>query len=143
MGEPFHRWGEEDFDWEGLSNAADMISNYCRRWGRLGCNTKEKWGQLRADMSRLGYVQLHDIIFPGYAFSHFPKWLWQLDCRFIAPVLHKCWKPIAWWQKKVYNRAYQKALKKYPHLREEILVDAEWPEYIAGAMEIHNKYWTA
>ena len=136
-------WGDEEFDWEGLNDAGYIISRYCRRWGRLGCNTKEKWGALRADMSPIGFLSLHAIVFPGYAFSHFPKWLFKIDVFVISRIFERFQKPIGWWQRKVYNAAYQKALKKYPHLKEEILVDAEYPQFIDGAMEIHNKYWTS
>lgn len=48
---------------------------------------------------------------------------------------------------KVYNIAYQKALKKWPHLRAEILCGADFPEIIKGATrrdgkELHLLGWS-
>lgn len=77
-----------------------------------------------------------------------PKWLMTLDIYYGNSILK--YTGIQWFFNKiqpiVYNRAYQNALKKWPHLRSEILVDADEPELIKGATrregnELHILGW--
>lgn len=139
----YHEWGEENFDWKGLGEAEHIIITICRRYGRFGGSIKEKYGTIRFS-PYMGQLSLHSLIYPGYMWSQFPKWLWSADIWYIQPFLTKVFgAPWFWYQRKVYNYAYQKAVRKYPHLIEEILVDADYPEYIVPhGMEVHNKYWT-
>lgn len=138
-----HEWGDKDFDWKGLDDCCNIIITICRRYGRFGGQIKEKYGTIRFS-SYMGYISLHSLIYPGYAWSQFPKWLWSFDIWYSGPFLQKYFgKMIFWWQRKVYNYAYQKAVKKYPHLKDEILCDADFPEYIIPyGQEVHDKYWT-
>lgn len=126
-----HSWGDENVDWDGIQDAADIIGTICRRYGRFSCHTKEKYGTVRAYVGF--YISLGGFLYPGYVYNQLPKWLFHLDIHYITPFLELFHKPIFWYQRKVYNYAYQKALKKYPHLREEILCCADYPEYIKGA----------
>src|ERR1700677_1913581 len=135
-----HEWGEEGFDWNGLDDAGRIVQDACRRYGRFGGQVKEKWGCLRFYAHFSGF-SLHAIFYPGYVYCQFPKWLWNLDCTLSRTVFKPLHGVTYWWQTKVYNWAYQLALKKYPHLRDEILCDADFPELITGGMEVHNKYW--
>lgn len=132
-------WGDEKVDWEGIDLAANYISSYCRRYGRLGGHSKEKYGEIRFDAS-FGYLSLHTLIYPGYYYSQFPKWLWELDVDYIGPVLQKLFEGLfVKWQKHIYSKAYIKALKKWPHLRSNILCGADWPELIKGATRREGK----
>lgn len=134
-----HNWGDKNVDWKGISDAANFISNYSHRYGRLGGTSKEKYGTVRFYAS-FGYLSLHTLLYPGYHYSQFPKWLWTLDIMYIGPFMRKLFeRPFVWWQKKVYNRAYQGALKRWPHLRGEILADADWVELIEGATRKEGK----
>ena len=127
-----HNWGDKDVDWDGIWEAARYIGTYCRRWGRLGGDYKEKFGTVRF-YAHFGWLSLHTLIYPGYVSSQFPKWLWCLDCRVIGPVLRKLFeRPFRWWQTKVYARAYWNALYRWPHLRAEILLCADYLELIPG-----------
>jgi len=129
----YHEWGEKDVDWAGLDDCCNILHNTCTRWGRFGGQTKEKYGTVRF-YAHMGWLCLHSLIYPGYVYNQFPKWLWTLDCKFIGPILRFFFEKI-WtkWQIKVYNYAYQKCLKKYPHLRAEILCGADNAELIKGA----------
>ena len=130
-----HQWGEKDFDWGGLDDAINIIHGTCVRWGRLGGQAKEKFGQVRF-YAGFGYLSLHNLIYPGYVYSQFRNWLWRIDISYIGPAMRFVFaKPWFWWQKMIYNYAYQKALKKHPHLRAEILWAADYPEFIKGAEE--------
>jgi len=130
-----HTWGEENFDWQGLNDCCDILHTICTRYGRFGGQTKEKYGTLRF-YAHMGHLSLHGLIYPGYVYSQFPDWLWSLDIWYISPFLQFFFeKPFVWWQLKVYNYAYQKCLKKHPHLKEEILCCADYTEFITGAVE--------
>ena len=128
----FHQWGD-DFDWGGLNEAIIYIAKNLKRWGRVSVRDyKEKWGSARIYCS-LGWYSIHDIIFPGYCFSRFPKWLWTFDCYCgskIVPFLfnwfvypYHCW---------LYRKLYSNAVKKWPHLKEEILCAADYHKLLEG-----------
>lgn len=128
-----HDWSEKDFDWRGLEEAGHFIWAYCMRWARLGGTYKEKYGTLRYS-PQFWSVSLHTLIYPSYAYSQFPAWLWKMDIYYISPVLNfLLGKPLYKWQKYIHGKAYLKALKKWPHLRKEILIGALYPEFIPGA----------
>jgi hypothetical protein len=130
-----HQWGEEDFDWEGLNDCVYIVKSTCVRWGRLGGQSKEKYGTLRF-YAQFGNLSLHGLCLPGwYNYGWFPGWLITLDQKVITPFLNKIpflHEVFFWWQRKVYSHAYWKAMKKHPHLRAEILECADCPEYING-----------
>jgi hypothetical protein len=141
-----HYWGDEDFDWTALSSAISDMSGFMRRWGRLGVHSKEKYGTARLYM--YPYCGgLFSLFYPGYVSywpwsskKHIGKYLMWLEYKVFQPVsrLLKLYVPINWWQLKVYNWAYQRALKKYPQVAEEIIEDADWPEYIK---DWHKHMW--
>lgn len=127
-----HTWGNKDVDWKGIDDVATYLATFCRRWGRLGGQTKEKFGTVRFYAS-FGWISLHTLVYPGYVYSQFPKWLWDLDCYYIAPVLQFLFtRPFIKWQHYIYKEAYKNALRNWPHLREEILRCADWPELLEG-----------
>lgn len=131
-----HDWDDDRIDWKGINDAVDYISSYCTRWGRLGGQAKEKYGTVRF-YCNFGWLSLHTLLYPGHVYSQFPKWLWALDIEYITPVLSFLFERLfVWWQQKIYNRAYQNALKKWPHLREEILRGASYVELIKGATRL-------
>ncbi len=132
-----HSWGDSDVDWKGIQDCCDILYKICYKYGRFGGQIKEKYGTVRfyATFS----TSLHSLVYPGYVYNQFPDWLWKLDIHYITPFLEKTvGKLVFWYQKKVYNYAYQKCLKKYPHLRDEILCCADYPEFISGAKEYVN-----
>lgn len=140
---PYHNWSEKDFDWDSLDKAVNIIESTCRKWGRFGCDAKEKFGCIRA------YVNFynggfHELIYPGYHYCQWPKWLWILDRQYFT--IATKYTGLNWvitkYQHKIYNLAYQRALKAALLLRDEILSDADHPELIKGGQEVHDKFWT-
>lgn len=126
-----HEWGDKDVDWRGIDDAADYIATYCRRWGRLGGQHKEKYGTVRF-YAHFGHLSLHGLIYPGYVYCQFPPWLSRIDRATQRP-LQFCFGSLFYWnQRRVYSRAYRNAVKLWPHLQVEILSDADYPEFIAG-----------
>lgn len=131
-----HSWGDKGVDWKGINDAAEYLGAYCRKWGRLGGQTKEKYGTVRF-YARFGHLCLHTLIYPGYVHSRFPSWLWRLDIKLNS--LYDLFEGLfEWWQKKVYSKAYINACNKWPHLQEEILSCADYPESITGRTRIEH-----
>lgn len=136
-----HRWGDEGIDFEGIGNAAYEIGEYCRKWGRITCNSKEKYGTVRVYVSWF-YGSLHELINPGHYYIRFRKPLAWLDWRIFGPLIRYSRIPnlMHRWQFYIYNRAYQIALRKYPHLKVEILCCADYQELIDGSDAILEQW---
>jgi hypothetical protein len=125
-----HQWGTEGVDWAGISEAARFIATNLVRWGRVGVRDwKEKYGTVRVYCG-LGWYQLHSITHPRHCFARYPQWLWALDCRVGSRIV----RPLNWlvvpYHKWLYRRVYGQALKKWPHLRLEILAGADYAELL-------------
>src|ERR1041385_5172837 len=122
----YHNWGDENVDWKGIGEVCDYFWTMSRRWGRMGGQIKEKYGTVRFYV-HFGNLSLHTLFYPGWVSSQFPKWLWKADIFYIGPFLRFFFERLfVAWQKYVYNRMYQQALKRWPHLRAEILCDADY-----------------
>lgn len=99
-----HRWGDKGVDWQAISEAASYIGKGLRKWGRVTVfDYKEKWGTVRVYCS-FGLLGL-----PG----HLLNWI-------LIP-----------YQEWLYLHLYKKAVAKWPHIRLEILSEADWPELLA------------
>ena len=136
-----HHWGD-DFDFASIGHAADEIGAYCVKWGRIPVTqTKEKYGTVRVYNS-WGIENLYWLIRPNYHYYKLPIWVRKLDDRTFGKLFRFALPLIFKYQTYIYNKAYQKAVKKYPHLREEILVNADWPEFIDNNEDIMKKNWS-
>lgn len=116
-----------------LDLIAHEIGQYCIKYGRIAVTqTKEKFGTVRVYCS-FGIWSLHSLIWPHYVYKHpsYPQWLWKLDCSLYGSWFARIVNVIIFpWQKFIYNRAYQKAIKKYPHLKDDITCAADYEEYL-------------
>lgn len=127
-----HNWGDDskDIDWKGISDAAEFIATRLVKWGRMGVRDyKEKYGTVRVYVD-FGWNQLHSITHPRHCYSQYPKWLWVLDCRYIkriVPLTNFLVIPYHTW---LYTYVYGRALKKWPHLRSEILQGADYNQLL-------------
>lgn len=124
-----HFWGDGDFDWVGLDDSISMIAKNLKRARVNVRDYKEKYGTCRIYCS-LGWYSLHDITHPGYVCYRYPKWLVHLDIYYLSKIvklLNWIVVPIHKW---VYKNAYKKAVKKYPHLIEEICCCADYVDLL-------------
>lgn len=136
-----HRWGDTDFDWEALNEAINFITDYLRRW-RMGVYSKEKWGC--ADISVMfGWRCLHDAIWPGYCYRQWGRHalgdlLWHADIYWwptlLAPLNKLVIVPL---HKRAYRAAYKEATQRWPHLRDEVLGNADYPELLENLLDKH------
>lgn len=127
----YHYWGDKDFDWKGLDWCVNYLHTNLIKWGRVNVQqTKEKFGTLCCYLS-LGWNQFHSITHPGHCYSRYPKWLWSLDVYYgskIVPFLFN-WFIIPY-HKWLYRKLYKDCVKKHPHLKEEIICMADYPELL-------------
>lgn len=128
-----HDWSDESFDWKSLNEAEGILYDTLKFYRVPVRDIKEKYGTLRC-YTGLGWTSLHSIAYPGYVYSQFPNWLWKFDVNYGYPILKytgiaylsynlHCW---------AYRRAYAKAVKKFPHIRTEILCCADYDELLKG-----------
>lgn len=126
-----HYWGDEGVDWEGIDNAASYIGDGLRFWGRVSVQQyKEKYGTVRVYCS-LGLHDWHQLTHPGYAYNQWPRWLWPLNFKgeWLKRLLNRGVYPFHCW---LYRRYYKEAVRRWPHLREEILSVADYDELLGG-----------
>lgn len=127
----YHSWEDESVDWAGIEDAAYFIGGWLIRWVRLPVmQMKEKFGTARVYCS-FGWSSFYSIWRPQYFWV--PNWYpWKLDLRlspWVLPFLNRVGVPI---QEAAYRSRYKAAIKKWPHLKEEILCGADRPELLEG-----------
>lgn len=136
---PSHHWGDESFDWDSLYSAEKEIRSILKL-GRVGVHSKEKYGTLRWSIY-FSDGTLHSLTHPGYVYSRYPQWLWQFDIRnkplkILRPVIN-------FWQKLVVQYAFTVTCAKYPHIKDEIIMDAP-RELLPPDLAIASaKLWTS
>jgi len=128
-----HVWGDSGVDWEGINKCAEYIGLNLRKWGRVGVRDyKEKYGTVRVYCS-LGWRSLFSITHPGwvsYKVAGYPKWLMAFDIYVLSRIIPYLNYIIVPYHKWLYRKLYKNCVKKYPHLREEILACADFDELL-------------
>lgn len=125
-----HIWGDEGVDWAAINAVAEEIPHHMRRWGRITVHGKEKYGTVRLEFLYYGF-SLNQFFFPGYMYygnSRIQKVFHKIDMSATAQWIYT--NLINPWYTKyqmwITKRAIKKAVKKYPHIRKEILSDILW-----------------
>jgi replicative DNA helicase Mcm len=80
----------------------------------------------------LGWYQFHNITHPRTVYNRYPKWLWELDCYYGTKIVPFLFGWVVHYHAWLYRKVYSMAVKKYPHLREEILCCADYDELLEG-----------
>jgi hypothetical protein len=135
---PFHDWSDQNFDWKSLYSAIEEATEIMEKFGRIGVHSKEKYGTARWSLY-LFTGHLHELTHPGYVFCQYPKWLWRFDVEYrpLRFLIH----PIRWWQKRVVQYAFNYICNRYPHIVEELVMDAPDSLLPAHLKIIHNDQW--
>lgn len=128
-----HNWGDEEFDWMALDNAIRHMDKVMRRWRIQVRQSKEKWGQARIYCS-LGLAWWPQLTHPGYQWNPWPKWArrfaygptWLLDLANVLVV------PIHKW---AYLHAYRGAVKRWPHIKHEIMDAADFEPLLDSLLD--------
>lgn len=130
-----HYWGDKDFDWAGLDTAIDYLNTNLLRYRVDVRQAKEKFGTARIYCS-LGLQWWPQLTHPGHVYNRWPRWL-----NFV--IYPKPWSPFAWglraaniiivpFHKWLYRYTYAQAIRRWPHLRKEILTAADWSDLLKG-----------
>lgn len=127
----YHEWGDTDFDWKALDDAANYISTRCRRWARMGIWTKEKYGTLRVSTTCAYFTEydfIHHIFYPGHAYYRLPKWFRvYIDWPFGKVMKYMgIAKLLQMYQHATLRFFWKRAASKWPHIAEEILDEYDW-----------------
>ena len=129
-----HYWGEENFDWPGISDAGEFIGEGLKKWGRVNVHQyKEKFGGVRVYCT-FGLQSLEQLIRPGWCYARWPVWLRVLtELGWVARKgLHVANIAVVPYHTWLYRRFYRLAVKKWPHLHDEIIEPADWHEFLEG-----------
>lgn len=122
-----------------LDDIAYYIASYCRKWGRMGGQYKEKYGTVRY-YALFGIYNLYHFLYPHYMWVSWSNAVRKIDDAIFGFLFSKILNAsIMKWQKYIYGRAYLNALKKWPEYRYEILCCADVPEYIPGVTRQEGK----
>lgn len=138
-----HYWGDNDVDWGGINDAASFIARGLRRFRVPVRDWKEKFGTVRI-YTGLGWTQFYEAFYPGYCWIK-PWWPNKLDhwLSYDTPVLNwvnKVVVPIHIW---AYVWYYTRAVRKWPHLYNEIVAGADHGKLFEGKLPgyKHGDYW--
>ena len=127
-----HSYGDENVDWAGIDDSARYIGENLKKWGRVNVRQwKEKFGSARVYCS-LGWNSLLNITHPGYChYRPYPKWLMTLDIYYLSKIIPFLlnWLIVPY-HKWLYRKLYKDCVKKFPHLRKEILCFADYSELL-------------
>ena len=100
-----HYWGDGFKYFSDVGEAAELIGDYCRKYGRINVTTtKEKYGTSRVYCS-FGWYQMFSITHPGYVYSRYPKWLWSLDCLYLSKIVRFFNPIVVPYQMFIYRKA--------------------------------------
>lgn len=125
-----HHWGDGFKYFSDVDEAAFEIGQFLRRYARMSVTqTKEKYGTARV-YCHFGWSQMFSITHPGYVWSRYPQWLWKFDVYYISKIIQPLNLVVVPFHRFMYTLAYRLAIKKYPHIREEILGGADYPELL-------------
>lgn len=140
-----HNWGDESFDWTSLYKAVDEMAFWGRKIGRIGGQIKEKWGEIRWYTNIVAPEKLSDLVYPGYYY-----YVWSAEKKPILNVIDQMsivymrpLRPLLLAYKRFfYAYAYRKAIRKFPHITEEILACCGWPELLfRSERKLRIKIW--
>ena len=127
-----HRWGDTSVDWQGINDAAQYIGRRLAFWRIQVTQVKEKFGTVRVYCMLGMPCGFYFFFHPRDCYHRWPKHMKDLDYKYGATLCQWLNPLVMPLHKIVYRSTYKRAVKKWPHLRSEILDCADWPEYLKG-----------
>lgn len=125
-----HEWGQwPDEAFCDIGNAAGFIGNFCRIFGRFTGQTKEKFGTARFYAMMYNNLDLYALYKGGYYYYRGPNWFWKINCV-LAHNIQVPFNLLGRWQGFVYKLAYRIACFRWPHIYNEIISGADYPELL-------------
>lgn len=134
-----HYWGDDWPYWSDLNDAIHYTTRYMIRYGRIPANGKEKYGECRI-YCHFGIENLYWFFKPNYHFYRYHKYVRRLDDATFGKLFKLLREPIYKWQKFIYRRAYQNAIKKWPHIQLEIINGCDYSELVKDLWPKNSPY---
>lgn len=116
-----------------VKGPGDFLHWFLTSFARMGADTKWKYGTIRCYVT-FGWYQVHSVTHPGYHYGQYPKWLWNLDCRYGHRLLAPLFPLSSAFHKFMYRLAYKMALRRWPEHRQALLDGMDYPELIKGEL---------
>ncbi len=159
----YHDWSEDDFDWHALNSACNFFSTNIPRYARLCLYTKEKYGTLRLECFGMGHRGIYGLLHPKAIYWN-PKGPYYLKkpskaMAKLGLMPHMCsiwytlnqysaaiagFTKLSWlfwqYQRAVFNIVTVLAVKKWPHIQDEILDEPEFDDMLYGFVKRHLNY---
>jgi hypothetical protein len=150
-----HHWGDEWFEKYGddLYTAIEFCRTNWKRYARLGCHGKEKYGTFRHHLYPFyGQWPIHELVKPAYVSYRWPRWLMFIEHTYLSKLVK--YTGIRWliirWQRYVFNAVLQTAVKRWPHIEDELLADVDDYSWITPGIwgpldgkKIKSRYWVS
>jgi len=115
-----------------LEDAAEWIGINLSRWGRISVlQTKEKYGTARV-YCKFGHNELSELFYPFCDYR--PRLGWFGRIEWLPRIYNWLLVP---YQQRLYRIIYDRALKKWGHLADEILSGADEPLLLR---RVYEKY---
>lgn len=111
---PFHIWGDNWPYWDDLYMAEEEMRAYVKRYSGCYLSSKEKYGTIRYENVWTPWHIHQWPIFRGLKHRTLFKAFYEIDNR---------WRE---WGKFILRQAIKKAVKKRPHIKAELLDDADY-----------------
>ena len=132
---------DEEYDHEKeilCDIAAYEIGKFLLKWGRINVRqTKSKYGTVRVYCS-LGYYSFHCFFNPAHVWVRWPKWLYAIDLFVSSYIMKYLNYLIVPYQKFIYRKAYERAVKRFPTIISNILCCADFSELLKPLKEKHG-----
>ena len=128
---PYHIWGDDWKYWDTLYEAESFIFNYVYKYSRCRVLTKEKYGTLRYEwiLPPGRSLDVSSVKLPYVSYDKDQKRYYLGKCivwRWVDSRMYSIWRRYGKW---MLNRAVNKACKKWPEIKAELLSDYD-PEYL-------------
>ena len=147
-----HYWGDEDFDWNALNHCVHLYDHVLKKYGRMCVHTKEKYGSMRLQFVGMGWGGIYGFIKPGHLFFRWTsfkinktvtiegeKHTYQQDFLMslneFTETIAK-YTGIRWlihkYQMFLFNMLTLYCVRKYPHIKDEIMEEWEFERWLYG-----------
>ena len=125
-----HRYGDDWPHWDKLHRAIYEVLDYWRKY-RLGSHGKEKWGTFR-DHVYWSDGTLHSLVYPGYVYIQWRWFYYNIDYPIIRRLVYYSGLLFLLnrWQRFIYRRGIELALRKYPEVVYELTCELDYPELL-------------
>lgn len=155
-----HYWGDEDFDWNALNHCVHLYDHVLKKYGRMCVYTKEKYGTMRLEYLGMGWDGIYGFLNPGHLIFRW-KSVRISRTRIIGDMAFESkvdllyvfnevtanlarYTGISWliqkYQMFLFNMLTLYCVKKYPHIKDEIMDEYEFNTFLYAWVKRATNY---